>query len=260
MKYRIYCLILLGFSSALFAGTGPTNTAATAGKTADPNVQPKPKKKVVKKSTPITLPRKSGGDIAAMMKQLQRQSAEIVRLWKKIEWLRRQLAGKASRAYVHTVTARMVNKAFAGTKGNPTRMPVAQSVGGVKLRNINVGRDMAKGDTVTAKGVPVIVRASGPKWSRSAKLYVYAVPVRDMVMRPQYLIHYDGEVPCLGGLMQTHTRWRGQRVKGAKMSAGSYKVLVRVVFYGYKKGWKRVGHALRYWGDGSPASYNLRLR
>ena len=185
---------------------------------------------------------------------------EIARLNRRIILLQRKLAAKAGRAYVHTVTARLINKAFAGTKSNPTRIPVAQSVGGVKLANINVGRDMAKGDTVGKGGVPVVVRASGPKTARTAKLYIYAVPVRDMVMRPQYLIHYDGEVPCLGGLMQTHMRWRGQHIKGTKMPRGSYKVLVRVVFYGYKKMWKRIGHALRYWGDNRPAYYNLRLR
>jgi len=233
------------------------------------NMQPAPKKKKMAEGMTAKPPgtRAGGAEIAALKKQVARINrgiallrSEMGRVLSRLRKMQQQLRGKASRAYVHTAARKLINKAFAGTKRDATRFPVSQSAGGVKLLNINVGRDLAKGETVGSKGIPIVIRAKGMKWARSVRLYVYALPVKDMMMRTQYLIHFDGEVPCLDGLMQTHLRWRGHRFKGERMAGGKYKVLVRVVFYGYNKAWKRVGHALRYWGDAKPTTYNLRIR
>ena len=264
MIRNIYAAVFIVLVSGVISAA--TNTTA-----ANPNVQPKPAAAKKKPTAAAAQPDKISPEsallkkrIAALNKNISALNREMGSVLKRLKNLEKQMKTIATKAYVNWMSRRvsqaLINKAFAGTKGNSTRVPVAQSAGGVKLVNINVGRDTIAGETVGPKGVLIQIVAGGPKWSRSAKLYIYAVPVKDMIMRPRYLIHADGEVPLIKGQMQTHLKWQAKHIKGTRMTAGNYKILVRVVFYGYKKKWLRVGHALRYWGDNKPASYNLRLR
>ena len=245
---------LLLIQASLVAGADASTNTPPSGSS---NIQPAPGRTVAKPPVtrpPVKTPPPTVDPLIALKKRITQLEQQVARLNGLYHTLRKQAV---TPNYVWQTAAAVVNRAFGKTAANTTRVPLSASTGGVKLLHIITGKDTAAGQAVGASGVRCSIVAWGGKAGSRGYLYVYAVPVGDMIMRNNYLIHADTNVPCIDGRLQTHHIWKGTTVKGAKMAPGRYKIFVRLIVYASNG--KRIGQAMRFWGDARPTAYNLTL-
>lgn len=240
--------MLLAVAAALPAAT---NTAPSG----NPDVQPAPGKQappaVTNKRVP---PAAAGTELEALRRRVQQLEARLAWLIREHQALRYRAVNQDQ---VRQITAELVNRVLGKGNADTARVPVAEESGGARLVNIIAGPDTPAGAVVGTNGVRVAVAATGGKGAARGYLYVYALPVGDLVMRTNYLIHADENVPVIGTLAQTHFVWRGGDVQGTRLAAGGYKIFVRIIFH--TADGKLSGQAMRFWGDNSTTAYILRL-
>lgn len=197
----------------------------------------------------------------ALEKRIKVLEAEVVKLWNFAAWLRQQIPGESMIARIADQRAALlVNKYIGGKSDDPTRLPVVSADGGIGLSHIVVGADRPQ-ELLAADGVRIVIAVRGPKKNGNAFVAVYALPLTDSVLRPAFLIHADGTVPCIDGVAQAHFVWKGHFADGKKAPAGLYRVFVRTIVS--DAAGARIGSAMRYWGAtdaaGQTAS-NIRIQ
>lgn len=196
--------------------------------------------------------------VSALEARVRLLEAEVGKLWRYAGWLKAQIPGELAIAKIADQRASMqVNKYLGGKGDDPTRMPFAKAEGGVSLAHIVVGLDRAR-EPMPAAGLRIAVAARGPKKSGNALVTVYALPQGDPVLRPSWLVHADGNVPCLDGVVQAHFIWKGHFVDGKKAPAGKYRIFVRVIVS--ETNGTRIGGAMRWWGGTDAASSVVEIR
>lgn len=247
-RKSIWTVMLFAVAAVLPAAT---NTAPS-GKT---DIQPAPGKQAPPAvANKRVLPAAGGTELDALRKRVQQLEARLAWLIREHQALKYRAA---TRDYVWQTAAGLVNRALGKGTTDAARVPVAAESGGARLVNIIAGPDTPAGAVVGTNGVRVAVAAIGGKGAARGYLYVYALPVGDMIMRTNYLIHADDNVPVIGTLAQTHFVWKGGDVQGTRLAAGGYKIFVRIIFH--TADGKLSGHAMRFWGDNSTTAYILRL-
>lgn len=199
-------------------------------------------------------PDKKSGQIAALQKEVKFLRSEIIKLWRlTLSLQRRTLTRTTVSKIARSQAADIVNRYLATAGNNPTRVPRNASRGNLRLTHLLVGNDRAGGEQLTGKGLRIAAVVKGPvEKQRNVFMAVYAVPVKDRMLRPEYLIHSDSRVPFLNGIAQTHFTWHGRLLNGKKAGSGRYKIFVRAILLASNG--KPLGSAMRYWGAKSAAS------
>ncbi len=195
---------------------------------------------------------------AALEARVRMLEAEVAKLWRYAAWLKTQIPGEQVITTIADRRASMqVNRYLGGKGDDPTRMPFASAEGGVSLAHIVVGLDRVA-EPMTASGLRVAIAARGPKKTGNALVTVYALPQGDPVLRPAWLVHADGNVPYLDGVVQSHFVWKGHFADGKKAAAGKYRIFVRVI--ANEANGSRIGGAMRWWGGTDTASGVVEIR
>jgi hypothetical protein len=182
----------------------------------------------------------------------------VLKLWRYAASLKAQIPSQQAIAGIADRRASiLVNKYLGGKADDPTRMPFSSAEGGVSLAHIVVGLDRAS-EVMDDKGLRVAIAGRGPKKTGNALVTVYALPLADPVLRPSWLVHADGNVPYLDGVVQAHFVWKGHFADGKKAAAGKYRIFVRVI--ANETNGNRIGGAMRWWGGTDTASSVVVIR
>jgi len=194
---------------------------------------------------------------AALEKRVRDLEAEVKKLWNYANTIRRAIPGENTIAQVADKRAALLINQYLGTGSDATRLPMPGSDGGVALTHIIVGGDSAE-ETVSTNGLRVACVVRGPK-AQGGKVFlaVYALPQSDLMLRPEWLIHVDDEVPYIDGIGQTHFIWRGNFVDKTKAAKGKYLIYARAIVSDNAE--KTLGSAMRYWGARTPAGSNSNI-
>jgi hypothetical protein len=193
-------------------------------------------------------------DQAAPQDAGESRPVTIADLEKRIEALEKQLAslhrnlltGAQISAIARREAGLQINRVLDQTVSDGSRLPISDARGNVRLRHVFVGGDNPAGETPGAEGLRIAVAGRGPEFTGGALLYVYAMPVSDLVMKPEYLIYHDAAMPFIDGVAQTHFIWNGTYISGTRLAPGNYKIFARIIVRNAKG--EVAGSAMRYWG------------
>ncbi len=199
----------------------------------------------------------------------QSRPATLAELQKRIEDLEKQLAalhrnlltGAQIAAIARREAGVQINKVLDQTTSDGSRLPISDARGNIRIKHVFVGMDNPAGEPMTPEGLRVAIAGRGPEFTGSSLLYVYALPVNELVMKPDYLIFHDPLMPFIEGVAQTHFTWNGTYITGAALSPGKYKIFARIIVKNSQG--EIAGSAMRYWGGTAgeqPERFNVVIR
>jgi hypothetical protein len=212
------------------------------------------------KAPESTTPPEASPTLAELVRRIDLLETEIKRL--REQQTRTQPAG-LSRQEIETIAdaraTALINRHLGQAEDSAIRVPANTATGGITMRHLIVGRDRPVVEDINPKGTRVAVAVAGPKSNGNAFMVVYALPVKDLMLRPEYLIHQDGFVPYIDGLAQTHFMWQGHFLTKRMAPAGIYKIFTRIIIKDMSG--RIQGSAMRYWGStADPARFAIRIK